>query len=300
MTLRLKPTTAVGPRTQKIVQREIDASLHNLSQDHFDEKQQDDAIHDIRKRLKKVRAVLRLVRAGLHQKTFRREKNCFRETAEPLRDVRDAQVLIETFDKLLRNSNDNLSLRACADFREFLETRKQQICDQFWATSLHRHHVMRHLRHARRYLAAKQLSHLTWPVLRRGLKEVYIAGSQAFSIATTNQTAEHLHDWRKQVKCLWYQLQVLKPVWEKMQDEFGHELDQLAEILGDDHDLAMLHQVVMTEAIAGGHDAELEDLTVVIDRRRSELERAAFDLGRQVYRHRPKVLMQQIDDWWKA
>ena len=75
---------------------------------------------------------------------------------------------------------------------------------------------------------------------------------------------------------------------------------QLAEILGDDHDLAILYQVVSAEAAATGHDADLVDLTIGIDARRSALERTAFELGSRVYERRPKALMEQIERWWKA
>lgn len=300
MALRLKPNKRTGKRTRQIVRHEIDASLSDLSQRPLGVEQLDEVVHDVRKRLKKVRAVLGLVRAELGEKIYKREIACFRDSAQPLRDVRDAQALIETLDKLTRSSSNYLSARAVADFREFLEARKQNVCDQFGHNSPSYNQVLRKLSKARLHPRKWELERVDWSVLRHGLKHVYVAGSRAFVVASANQTAEHLHEWRKKVKCFWYQLQVLRPVWQHTRDELGRELDALAETLGEDHDLAILHQVVKTEAIAAGHDSELVDLTIVIDDRRSELERAAFELGRQVYGRRPKALLDQIERWWKA
>lgn len=300
MALRLKPNKRPGKRTGQIVRHEIDTSLRELSPRPVDVEQLDEVVHDVRKRLKKVRAVLALIRAELGEKIYKREIACFRESAQPLRDIRDAQALIETLDKLTRSSSNHLSARAVADFREFLEARKQNVCDQFEDNSPGYNQVLRKLSEARRHPRKWELEGVNWSILRQGLKHVYVAGSRAFVVASANQTAEHLHEWRKKVKCFWYQLQVLRPVWQHTRDELGRELDALAETLGEDHDLATLHQVVKTEAIAAGHDTELVDLTIVIDDRRHELERAAFELGRQVYGRRPKVLMDQIERWWKA
>jgi CHAD domain-containing protein len=300
MTLRLKPDKRPGKRTKQIVGREIKASLRDLEQGDLNREELDETVHAVRKRLKKVRAVLRLVRGELGSKTYHRENDSVRESAHPLRDLRDAQALIETLDKLTGQNNDQLSVRACADLRELLESRKQDLCRHFGTRDAAYKRVLRKLHQARVHSREWKLEGLDWSVLRHGLQDVYVAGSQAFELASANRTAENLHEWRKQVKCFWYQLQVLRPVWKKVRDDLGRELDVLSETLGEDHDLALLNQLVRTEADARGRDAELVDLTIVIDDRRTELERAALDLGRRVYSHRPKTLMKQIERWWKT
>src|SRR4051794_28254839 len=60
----------------------------------------DEAVHDARKRLKEVRAALRLLREALGSRTYRQENACFRDAARPLSEVRDAKVLVSTLDKL--------------------------------------------------------------------------------------------------------------------------------------------------------------------------------------------------------
>ena len=117
MALRLKPNKPEGKRAKRIIRHEIDASLQDLSRPNLGPEELNEVVHDVRKRLKKVRAVLRLIREELGEKTYRRENDRVRESAQPLCDIRDAQVLIETLDKLTRIPSHDLSLRACADFR---------------------------------------------------------------------------------------------------------------------------------------------------------------------------------------
>src|SRR5580704_13345662 len=54
------------------------------------------SIHEIRKKLKRARAALRLLRDCLGKAVYRRENSLLRDAARPLTPVRDAKVLFET------------------------------------------------------------------------------------------------------------------------------------------------------------------------------------------------------------
>lgn len=58
------------------------------------------AVHDARRGLKRLRALLRLARTGLGEDTFARENTAARDTGRELSAVRDAQVLVSAFDAL--------------------------------------------------------------------------------------------------------------------------------------------------------------------------------------------------------
>ncbi|HJL46216.1 MAG TPA: CHAD domain-containing protein, partial [Polyangiaceae bacterium LLY-WYZ-15_(1-7)] len=59
-----------------------------------------DAVHDLRKRAKKVRALLRLVRKAAPE-LYARENARVRDAQGLLSSFRDAAALVETFDELL-------------------------------------------------------------------------------------------------------------------------------------------------------------------------------------------------------
>ena len=59
-----------------------------------------DAVHESRRDLKKLRALLRLARASLGGEIYRRENAAYRDAGRVLSAVRDAGVLLHTFDKL--------------------------------------------------------------------------------------------------------------------------------------------------------------------------------------------------------
>ncbi len=79
-----------------------------------------EAVHDVRKGFKKVRAALRLAREELGDETYRAENYAFRDAARPLTEVRDAQMLVETFDKLTKALAGEVDAPAIAKVRDAL------------------------------------------------------------------------------------------------------------------------------------------------------------------------------------
>ena len=68
-----------------------------------------EAVHHVRKHIKKLRALLRLVREELGHKTYHREKAGLRQLNRALSPVREATVHLKTLGSLRRSHPDDLS-----------------------------------------------------------------------------------------------------------------------------------------------------------------------------------------------
>ncbi len=147
----------------------------------------------------------------------------------------------------------------------------------------------------------------TWPIKRdgfsalyKGLKRVYKRGRSAFELARIERTTENLHEWRKQVKYLWYQVCVLNPMWPKPLDILADELSTLADHLSEDHDLALLTRNAIEQAEALGDPAEVEKLILLIDQRRILLQTKAAAVGARIYAEKPKSFVNRMQGYWEA
>jgi CHAD domain-containing protein len=110
----------------------------------------------------------------------------------------------------------------------------------------------------------------------------------------SNPSVESLHEWRKRVKELWYHHTLLRPLWPPVMQAVGDEAHELADRLGDDHDLAMLAAWVREHAQAG---PEFFD---AVERRRAELEAEAMTLGARIYADKPKAYVRRLRGLWEA
>jgi CHAD domain-containing protein len=148
-----------------------------------------------------------------------------------------------------------------------------------------------HLEEAIDDLQSWPLDRATWKTVLDGLTRSYARGRQTYRAMGPDASFEARHEWRKRVKDLWYQQRLVAEAWPPVIDAEAEEAHLLSELLGDDHDHAVLH-----EAITGGRvdpGPEAAELLALVDRRREELFHDALLLGRRVYAETPKAFRKR-------
>lgn len=123
MAYRLRVARPVTSEIKRVVREQIDRSIGELTDEKLD---RHEAVHQARKRMKKVRGALRLVR-GAVGKVYRRENAWFRDAARRLSDIRDAEAVIEAFDKLTAHSAGQIDSGRTAAVRSALVERREAI-----------------------------------------------------------------------------------------------------------------------------------------------------------------------------
>jgi CHAD domain-containing protein len=291
MSFQLKSGQKLAHGIRRTARKEIGAVLESL--DGLRVGHEGKSLHEARKNLKKVRAFLRLVRGRLGEEVYQRENRRFREVARLLAARRDAEVLVKTLGELRRRDGKHVSKGALAKLEKVLLGRHQQA---FGSPGIDGG-LKPTLKSARRHASQWPLGSLKWPDIRRGLTRTYRRGREAFRDARESRTNEHLHEWRKRVKDLWYQLRLVKPVRPKAIAALSHVLKRLSEDLGDDHDLVMLKGAADR---AGLQPKETRSLADWIRDRRRHLQTSAFTLGSRIYGEKPARFAGQIEHYWKA
>jgi CHAD domain-containing protein len=150
------------------------------------------------------------------------------------------------------------------------------------------------LREARGRVDDWPLERDSFAALRDGLRRTYRRGRRDFKAVQANPSAEALHEWRKRVKELWYHHSLLRPLWPPVMQAVGDEAHELADRLGDDHDLVMLAAWIRENT-----DAEPEFFEAA-DRRRAELQAEAMILGARLYADKPSSYVRRLRRLWEA
>jgi CHAD domain-containing protein len=294
MSYRLKHHETKSDGIKRIVVEQIDKALDRMQSRSGN---QDDVIHDSRVCLKKIRAVLRLVRTEIDADIFHQENICYRDAGRHLSAIRDTAAMLETFDKLTDRFADQLAPNAFSELRQPL---RQSSTSRRLEKNKAMLAVAKTIRAARRRVKDWPIHHNGFSALGQGIKRVYKQGHQGLVNAFEQPRVENFHEWRKQVKCLRYQIQVLRPIWPMMMERVAAELETLGEYLSDDHDLALLRQRVLEPAGAAGDRADLEALIALIDQRRGELQLQARRLGERVYVEKPQAFTSRLEVYWQT
>jgi CHAD domain-containing protein len=103
---------------------------------------------------------------------------------------------------------------------------------------------------------------------------------------------ESLHELRKRAKDLWYAAQLLQAARPKRAKTIVDRAHELSDLLGSDHDLAILRERAVGDPSL--EPAELEQLEKLIDRRREHLRREALSSAERLYRRKPRKVARRL------
>lgn len=258
----------------------------------------DRKIHAARKELKKARATLRLMRDSLSKAAYRHENAVLRDSARPLSEVRDGKAMLNALEALVERYGAPARALPVDALKRILRRDRSDARARILHGAKGLKPVRTVLRQAARRAAVQPSRSDGWTVIGGGLKRSYRKGHKALAVAQADPSMENLHEWRKQTKHLWHQLQVLRPLWPGLMDELAKQTHKLANFLGDNHDLAVLREKAMECGEKPADSAALSALIALIDRRRSELRDKAFVLGRRIYEETPKQFAARFKQYW--
>jgi len=303
MAFQLKAKESLSEGIRRNVHRQIEKALEHLGAERQPHARgasegEPDA-KDVRKCFKRVRAALRLVREDLGDETYRDENFCFRDAGRLLREIRDAQVLVEAVEKLTAQSTASAEAEAWAKIHAILLANRRDVARRVLDEGAPAA-VEDMANEALARIPGWRIEHDGWAAMERGLRRVYRAGQRALALATENPSMQNLHEWRKQSRHLRGQLQLLEPAWSEAEKGLGEHAQKVTQLLGADHDLAILRETLADDPVAYGGHRVLKGLFAVIDRRRAELERQAFDVGATLYKDPAKVFTSRIETYWKT
>lgn len=255
------------------------------------------AVHQARKHLKKTRALLRLVRPALGAKAYRREDAALRDIGLALSGARDAAVLVQTVSKLSEHAAGRLPADTFDQLRDALAAEASAaptVADGEPVPELAS--VIEALRAAEQRVEAWPLDGADWGTVVEGIARAYARGREGFAVARATPEPELLHAWRKRAKDLWYHQRLLAPAWPEQLDAQAEAAHKLTELLGDDHDLAVLAARLAddTAPLPPVADAERAELLALVEHRSRELRDAATRLGRRVYAEPPKAFTRRL------
>lgn len=280
-------TIAAGMR--RIARSQIEKAIAELDEDALSRQ---DTIHQVRKRCKKVRGLLRLVRPGFA--AYKDENIAFRDAARRLSDYRDSTTLIETSDRIATRFATMAREQTFNQVHDRLLEHRRRLDDNEVDEALARFRadMVRALDRS----ADWTLDPDSFEAIRKGVRKTYKRACKMMAEADEARTGEVLHEWRKRVKYHWYHARLLKHISPVMAPHVSLA-DQLAGLLGDHHDLVVFAQTLADPAL-GLDQTQHEFLYGLICGHQRTLEDDAFTLGQKLLAEKPGHLAERWARYW--
>ncbi len=252
-------------------------------------------VHEVRKRCKAVRGLARLVKPALGD-DFTSFDRTVRSAANELSSLRDAHAVMATFDALLAAEPDDDVLRMMRARQATVSagaTRSAGEADDG------RVDAARHLLVEARDASQRWKIPRGFDTIEAGVAATYRQGRSALRRVRADPTDTRLHDWRKAVKYLWYQMQLLRDAAPSVLDPLVDRLDLLAEALGDDHDLSVLVELLDTRPDDYGTAEDVDHVRTLARRRQHTLRTYAIRSGATIYTEPVHSFVHRIASYWQ-
>lgn len=256
-------------------------------------------VHEARKCLKRIRALLRLGREGLGEEVFKAENARFRAIAGRLSSARDDHVLSQTLVKLEATTDDGRARAALGGLRAaFLAERGDEVGARLDPDALSE--VQTELAEALKGFRRLSLKPGNTSTLVAGLVRSYRRGRKGLVTAYASGHDEDLHTWRKAVQAHWRQMALMTRLWPALFEARVAAARELSQILGDDHDLALLKVRLDTLGADPLDGGEQDAVLALVSARQEALRRLAKPRGEILFAASPNAHGRWITALWDA
>jgi CHAD domain-containing protein len=360
MAFRFESNEGLKDGIERMVIERLNRITHSLSEKPHPS---DEQIHNARKDLKSLRAILRLIRGSIPAEKRRFENGVFRDIARALGKNRDATVLVETFSLLLESEKrsrhstkaesiqfaiwlrDQCNLGSDHPIPDASPLIKQIIAAKqrvpFWLehrpiapdqtglespdqinpadsndSSLNRIVATPAQNSIRNTTTHSVLSlpsihsqkDFGWKsFIGTGLRQTYRQGYHLLMLIDTvgpqHVSEETWHGLRKYSKALGYQLRTIRPTWLKPMESLIGSIDEMTELLGQDHDLYLvqerckmanpLNHPLNTKSMRDRFLAKLK-------RRRTHKKKEALKVARRIFAEKPRHFERRLSTYWNV
>lgn len=257
----------------------------------------DTSVHEIRKAIKRIRAILRLVRWDIGEELYQAENMHFRDLARQLSQLRDYHVIItylaDNFEaKELKIPEDkfislvnHLNIQKEAELKRIIDSQTLESIREQMQVSINE-------------ISKYPFDYLGPHTIRQGVSNAYAQCLKKISDAQLKLDDNQLHLLRKRVKYLLNQMILIQEVWPDFFKTYSTSLKRASDLLGDDHNIS--ETIILISQLPDSVISE-NDRNNLIDSFNSErdhLHREIWPLLGKLFTEDTQSFVKRITSYW--
>ena len=298
MSYRIRPDRALDDEVHKAAVHQLGKAIAELTDRP---KGLHEAVHNVRKNIKRVRALYRLI-APIAREFQKRENGRLRDMARTLSGVREATALIEVSHYLQATATSAEELHALARLNDLLTARRDRMAEAETdleskaqaaiATCAEAREALKDASFGRGRRDTARLFQKGW---RTNVRKAMEALSECHS---ESAHTENFHDLRKRSQDYWMHHMLLRDIWPAAMHAKQLEAKALVDVLGRYRDMSILANVADREPhLFDRSDDHARLLEAIISRQQTAREEA-LSRARWVFADKPENEARTIKRLW--
>jgi CHAD domain-containing protein len=291
MAFRLKRKKSVARDLSRVLTSELRKARDEIAA--WSGENSTSAVHGVRKHVKKIRAVLRLVQKDLSD-DYRTLDAPLKKIAHALSAMRDLDASIETLGALRGHYPRVVTPAIFRGADRGLKARQRTA-----RVDLNRVPAVmtRELERVKSSIPSQIRRVGKAAAIRSGMSRGYKRARKAFGMVDARPEDALFHAWRRRVKDHWYQLRLLSGLSRGVRGRV-RRLKQLERWLGEEHNLVVLHAIIVAAPEHFGDAAATSVALGCIAKHQSMLRKRTVKEGDRLFAKTPSSFRHQIDAWW--
>lgn len=299
MAYRIRPSEAFSGEIRRVTEKQLNKAIALLEEKPDG---QHKAIHDARKRFKRVRAIYRLIEPDA--KAFRKTENArIRDVAQTLSAARDATALVETTEYLVGDATSaeeiaalTFASNALIALRDRIVADETDIEDKITAAIDQCHAAA----DALQTLDLGDSAGKAAKCLGKAWRKQRGAAASALAACHAHPEADVFHNLRKAGQTYWMHLSLLGDLWPSAMRAKHDDAKHLVEILGHEHDLSVLTQLINEQPELFGNGDTMARLLGAVIAKQQTLRSQALDIADTVFADDADQESRIITLLWRA
>lgn len=276
----------------------LEGIIHNMDLYQKQIKKADNAVHQSRKSIKRIRALLKMIRDETGYSFYYRENTFFRDLARKMSTARDFTVLLETLNHIEKKHKGKLNESEVEILRDQITSRMKAQIQPLKSSKAGFSGMASEMDHALERIHTTLRLRDGFGSVGLGIRRIYRRARNYLSELDSEPCMETLHEYRKNCRYLQYQMELIQPIFPDLLKAYAASLDRHAETLGKVRDFQRFEVYIQNETaeVVGGSGKE----TILNAARQLRLRATeeAFRNADLLFAEKPRVFIERIHLYW--
>ncbi len=270
-----------------------------IMQSEKDQEEVHESVHETRKSMKRIRAVLRMIRDEIGYSSYYRENTFYRDLSRNLSEIRNFEVLSSSIQNLQKDLSNTIPPDVFALLEGELGRQRNLVAGGPAVLTQLLKEIAGKIEIARDRIYDFRIKHNDFRAFEGGLFRMYRQGKRDLRDARNNPSPTQLHDLRKRLKYFWYQVEILQPIFPGPMKAYASTLEKIGENLGVYHDLEVLQEFLSELTIIPDPQVK-EALQEACLARKSMLLYNIWPMAEMAYSEKPEAIISRLASCWKV
>ncbi len=257
-------------------------------------------VHETRRSIKRIRAILRMIRDETGYSNYHRENVFYRDLSRRMSPLRDHHVLLRTLQDFGHKSPETFSEKETSVIIQVLEHRIREEEERFMDLHGGFDRMLEDIEEAGTRVEEYCRLRDGFVSVRKGIRRIYGRGSRDLGLIRDTSSETNFHEYRKNTKYLHHQMELVSPVFPKLIKAYGRTIDKHAELLGDARDYGRLESFILEGGGWMKPNAARRRMAHELGSRKQELMEIIYVQAGRIYAEKPSDFITRLGTYWNT